>query len=120
EAQDEWALRSHQKAASAQDDGWFDDEIVAVEVPQRKSNEPLRVTTDESIRRDTSLEKLAKLPPVFRKNGTVTAGNSSPLNDGASAVLVMSLARANKLGMAPLARIVTWGHAGVHPSVMGI
>jgi 3-oxoadipyl-CoA thiolase len=120
EDQDTWALGSHQKAAAAQDEGWFDDEIVPIEVPQGRKKEPLRITADEGVRRDTSLEKLAKLQPVFRKGGTVTAGNSSPLNDGAAAVLVTSLARANVLGLEPLARIVSWGHAGVHPGVMGI
>jgi 3-oxoadipyl-CoA thiolase len=120
EDQDAWALGSHQKAANAQDEGWFDDEIVPIEVPQGRKKDPIRVTADETVRRDTSLEKLAKLPPVFRKGGTVTAGNSSTLNDGAAAALVTSLARANVLGLEPLARIVSWGHAGVHPSVMGI
>jgi 3-oxoadipyl-CoA thiolase len=120
EDQDAWALGSHQKAASAQEDGWFDNEIVPIDVPQGKNEEPLRVREDEGVRRDTSLEKLAKLRPVFRKGGTVTAGNASPLNDGASALLVTSLERARKLGLTPMARIATWGHAGVHPGVMGI
>ena len=120
EDQDAWALRSHERAANAQDDGWFDDEIVAMEVTQGRKKPPLRVERDESVRRDTSLEKLAKLAPVFRKGGSVTAGNSSPLNDGAAAVLVMSLSRAASLGLEPLAKIVSWGHAGVDPSVMGI
>jgi len=120
EDQDAWALQSHQRAASAQDDGWFDDEIVPIMVPQGRKKEDLRVTQDEGIRRDTSLEKLARLPAVFRKNGTVTAGNASPLNDGAAATLVVSEALARKLGLEPLARVAAWGHAGVHPGVMGI
>jgi 3-oxoadipyl-CoA thiolase len=120
EDQDAWALGSHQKAANAQDDGWFDNEIVPIDVPQGKKQEPIRVGVDESVRRDTSLEKLAKLRPVFRKNGTVTAGNASPLNDGASALLITSLERARKLGLSPMARIAAWGHAGVAPGVMGI
>jgi 3-oxoadipyl-CoA thiolase len=120
EDQDKWALGSHQKAANAQDEGWLDDEIVPIHVPQGKKQEPLRVTNDEGIRRDTSLEALAKLPPAFRKGGTVTAGNSSSINDGASAVLVTSLARARTLNLEPMARIVAWGHAGVDPGVMGI
>ncbi len=120
EDQDAWALRSHEKAAHAQDEGWYDDEIVPLEVPQGRKKDPIRVTMDEGVRRDTSLAKLAKLRPAFKDGGSVTAGNSSPLNDGSCAVLVTSLALANKLGMEPLARISAWGHAGVHPSVMGI
>jgi acetyl-CoA acetyltransferase family protein len=118
--QDAWALRSHLLAAQAQDEGWFDDEIVTVELPAAKNEEPRRMSSDESIRRDSTLEKLASLPPVFKKGGTVTAGNSSPLNDGSAALLIVSAARAAALGVEPLARIVSWGHAGVHPSVMGI
>ncbi len=117
--QDAWALRSHQRAAAASEDGWFDDEIVAVSIPQTKG-EPVRVTSDESVRADTSLDKLAALAPVFRKGGSVTAGNSSPINDGASALLITSLERAQHLDLVPLAQIVAWGHAGVHPSMMGI
>ncbi|PRP96773.1 Beta-ketoadipyl-CoA thiolase [Enhygromyxa salina] len=120
EDQDAWALRSHELAASAQDDGWFDDETVSITVPQGRKKDPIRVTLDESVRRDTSLEKLAKLPTVFREGGTVTAGNASPLNDGAAALLITSLARAEALGLQPMARIVAWGHAGVHPNMMGI
>ncbi len=120
EDQDAWALGSHRKAARAQDEGWFDDEIVPITVPAGRKQPPVRVTADEGVRRDTSLEKLAKLRPVFRKGGTVTAGNASPLNDGAAALLVTSLERAKVLGLEPLARIVAWGHAGVDPAVMGI
>jgi len=120
EDQDQWALQSHQKAANAQDEGWLDDEIVTVTVPQGRKKDPIRVTQDEGIRRDTSLEKLAKLRPVFREGGTVTAGNASSLNDGASALLITSLAQAKKLDLTPMARVVSWGHAGVHPGVMGI
>ncbi|MBC8070576.1 MAG: acetyl-CoA C-acyltransferase [Deltaproteobacteria bacterium] len=120
EDQDQWAFDSHRKAAQAQDEGWFDDEIAPIEIQRGRDDDPIRVTTDECVRRDSSLEKLAKLPTVFRKGGTVTAGNSSPLNDGASALLVTSMARARALDLQPLARIVAWGHAGVHPGVMGI
>ncbi len=120
EDQDAWALRSHERAAEAQDEGWYDDEIIPIEVPQGRKKDPIRVTMDEGVRRDTSLEKLARLRPAFKEGGSVTAGNSSPLNDGACAVLVTSLALANKLGMEPLGRISAWGHAGVHPGVMGI
>jgi len=118
--QDEWALGSHQKAANAQDEGWLDDEIVPITVPQGKKEEPLRITADEGIRRDTSLEQLARLPAAFKPGGSVTAGNSSSLNDGASAILLTSLAQAKKLDLEPMARVVSWGHAGVHPGVMGI
>jgi 3-oxoadipyl-CoA thiolase len=118
EDQDAWALRSHELAAGAQDDGYFDDETISITVKSGK--ESTRVTLDESVRRDTTLAKLAKLPAVFRKGGSVTAGNSSPLNDGAAALLITSLARAEALGLEPMARIVAWGHAGVHPNMMGI
>jgi 3-oxoadipyl-CoA thiolase len=120
EDQDAWALRSHERAAIAQDEGWFDDEVVPVEVPRPKREDPDRITQDEGVRRDTSLEKLAKLPPAFKKGGSVTAGNASALNDGAAALLVTSQARARALGLVPLARIASWGHAGVDPGVMGI
>ncbi len=118
--QDAWALESHRKAALAQDEGWFDDELVPIEVPRGRDEEPLRVAADECVRRDSTIEKLAKLPAAFRKGGSVTAGNSSPLNDGSAALLVTSLARARALDLQPLARIAAWGHAGVHPGVMGI
>ncbi len=120
EDQDAWALRSHQRAAAAQDEGLFDAEIVPIVVPQGRKKPPRTVTADESVRRDTSAEKLAKLKPVFRKGGTVTAGNASPLNDGSAALLLTSLAAAKRHGLEPLARVVAWGHAGVHPGVMGI
>ncbi|MBL4689433.1 MAG: thiolase family protein, partial [Nannocystaceae bacterium] len=120
EDQDAWALQSHQRAAKAQDERWFDDEIVAITVPQGRKKDPIRVEVDEGVRRDSSLEKLAKLRPAFRKGGSVTAGNCSSLNDGACAMLVMSLARAKTLGLTPMARVVSWGHAGVAPGLMGI
>ena len=120
EDQDAWALRSHQRAADAYDDGWFDDEVVSISVPQGRKKDPIVMTRDESIRRDTSAELLAKLKPVFKPGGSVTAGNSSPLNDGSCALLLMSAERAKSLDLDPMARIVSWGHAGVHPNVMGI
>jgi acetyl-CoA acetyltransferase family protein len=120
EDQDAWALTSHQRAANAQDEGWFDDEIVPVDIPAPKGGEPSRVSLDECIRRDTTREQLAKLKPVFKQGGTVTAGNSSPINDGAAALLITSLAKAHNLGLRPMARIAAWGHAGVAPGVMGI
>jgi 3-oxoadipyl-CoA thiolase len=120
QAQDEWALQSHLRAAKAQDEGWFDAEIVPIMVPGGRKKPPVEITQDEGVRRDSSMEALGKLRPVFRKGGSVTAGNSSPLNDGAAALLVTSLARAKSLGLEPLATIRAWGHAGVPPRVMGI
>ena len=119
EKQDAFALRSHQRAVAAIDAGRFAEEIIPVAVPQRKG-EPVIVSTDERPRRDTTLESLARLKPAFRtEGGTVTAGNSSGLNDGAAAVLVMSEERAKALQLTPLARIVASAAAGVEPRVMG-
>lgn len=108
--QDAWALRSHERAIAAIDAGYFAEEIVPVLIPQRKGD-PLTIDTDESPRRDTSMDALAKLPPVFTKDGTITAGNAPGVNDGAGAVVVMSSARAEALGKTPLATII--GHAAV-------
>jgi 3-oxoadipyl-CoA thiolase len=119
EAQDAFSLRSHQRAVAAIDSGRFAKEIIAVPIPQKKG-EAVLVTTDERPRRDTSLEALAKLTPAFRKNGTVTAGNSSGLNDGAAAVLLMSAKKAQELGLKPLARLVASAAAGVAPRTMGL
>jgi 3-oxoadipyl-CoA thiolase len=120
ERQDEFAFYSHQRALAAIDNGKFAEEIVPVPVPQRKGD-PLLVTTDERPRRDTTVEGLAKLKPAFRKEGgTVTAGNSSGLNDGAAALLLVSEARMTQLGLKPLARVVSSGAAGVPPRVMGL
>ena len=119
EKQDAFALRSHQCAIAAIDSGRFAQEIVPVRVPQKKG-EPKVVNTDERPRRDTTMESLAKLKPAFKKEGgTVTAGNSSGLNDGAAALLIMSEEKANALNLKPLARIVTSASAGVPPRVMG-
>jgi acetyl-CoA acetyltransferase family protein len=118
ERQDRFALSSHQKAVAAQDAGRFVDEIVPVSVRTRTSQ--TLVATDEGPRRDTSLEQLATLKPVFKQGGTVTAGNSSPLNDGAAAVLVVSAPYARTHGLKPMARIRSIGVAGVPPRVMGI
>lgn len=117
--QDRFALQSHRRAVAAQDEGRFAEEIVPVEIPQRKG-EPIRVVQDERPRRDTTLESLAALPPIFRKGGSVTAGNSSGLNDGAAALLLMSENKARQLGLKPLARIVSHAAAGVLPRIMGI
>lgn len=119
EDQDAFALASHQKAVSAMKNGKFTDEILPVHIPQRKKDD-LVVSQDEGPREDTSLEKLAKLKPAFREGGSVTAGNSSSLNDGAAATLVMSAGKAAELGLKPLARIVSSGTAGVDPRTMGI
>lgn len=119
EEQDAFALASHQRAIAAIDSGKFAEEIVPVPVPQKKGD-PLMVDTDERPRRDTTLESLAKLKPAFRPNGTVTAGNSSGLNDGAAALLLMSASRAAQLGLKPLARIVSSAAAGVPPRIMGM
>lgn len=119
EAQDEFALESHHRAVAARDEGRFDAEIVGVEVPQRKGD-PILVTRDEPPRPDSSLDKLARLRPAFEVGGTVTAGNSSGLTDGAAAVLVASEAAVREHGWKPLARIVTSAVAGVEPQRMGI
>ena len=117
--QDAFALQSNRRAVAAMDSGRFAAEIVPVPVPQRKGD-PVMVSQDERPRRDTSLESLAKLKPAFRKDGSVTAGNSSGLNDGAAALLVMSAERAAALGMKPMARVLSSAVAGVPPRIMGI
>jgi 3-oxoadipyl-CoA thiolase len=119
EEQDAFANQSHMRAIAAIDSGKFSEEIVPVPVPQRKG-EPLLVDTDERPRRDTTLEALARLRPAFRKNGTVTAGNSSGLNDGAAALLLTSADKARELGLKPMARVVASAAAGVPPRTMGI
>ena len=119
EKQDEFALRSHQRATAAIDSGKFAEEVVPVTIPQRKGS-PVIVETDERPRRDTSIEALARLRPAFRKDGTVTAGNSSGLNDGAAAILLMSDDKASELGLRPLARVVSSAAAGVNPRTMGL
>jgi 3-oxoadipyl-CoA thiolase len=119
EDQDAFALASHQRAIAAIDAGKFADEIVPVPVPQRKGD-PKMVTTDERPRRDTSMEALGRLRPAFRKDGTVTAGNSSGLNDGAAAVLLMSADKAVELGSKPMARIIASAAVGVNPRTMGL
>lgn len=117
--QDEFALASQQKWGAAQAAGRFSDEIVPVVIPQRKGD-PTVVLQDEHPRPDTTLEQLAKLTPAFRKDGTVTAGNSSGINDGAAAVLMMEAETARRLGYKPLVRVVAAAVAGVDPSYMGL
>ena len=119
EDQDRFALRSNQRAIAAIDSGKFAEEIVPVQIPQRKGD-PVTVDTDERPRRDTSMEALGRLRPAFRKNGTVTAGNSSGLNDGAAAVLLTSAEKAAELGLKPMARIIASAAAGVPPRTMGL
>lgn len=118
EEQDRFALLSHQKAVKAWDEERFREEVVPV--PVKRGKEEMLVAADEGPRRDTSLERLAQLRPVFREGGTVTAGNSSPLNDGAAALLLVSDAYAKAHGLKPLARIRAIGVAGVPPRIMGI
>ncbi|HIP70423.1 MAG TPA: thiolase family protein, partial [Anaerolineae bacterium] len=126
QAQDEFALRSHQRATAAYEKGIFQDEILPIEVeevtpgPNGPERQTFVLDKDEHVRPDTTLEKLAKLRPVFRQNGTVTAGNSSPLSDGAAAVIVMERSKAEALGLTPLVRFVSFNVAGVPPEIMGI
>jgi acetyl-CoA C-acetyltransferase len=117
EEQDEYAFSSQQKAVHAIEKGYFKDEIVPIEVPQRKG-EPIIFAVDEGPRKDTTLEKLAKLKPVFKKDGTVTAGNASTLNDGASVVVVASDEAVKDKGVNPMARILGTATNGVEPSLV--
>ena len=119
EEQDAFALESHRRAVRAQGAGDFDDEIVPVPVPTGKG-QAAPFARDEHPRPDTSLEKLAALPPVFKEGGTVTAGNSCGINDGAAAVVVMDAAEAERRGLRPLGRILGWAVAGVDPNYMGM
>jgi len=121
EEQDRFALQSHRRAVAATKEGRFAEQIVPVEgPPRRRGEDPVTVSVDEGPRADTSLEKLAKLSPAFREGGTVTAGNASPLNDGAACLLMASEETAAELGREPLARVVSIGVAGVDPAYMGI
>jgi len=119
EAQDALAAESQQRAERAIAAGRFDDEIVPVPIPLRKT-EPVVVAADEHPRPDTTAESLAQLRPVFKRDGTVTAGNSSGINDGAAALLVVSAERGEELGLEPMARVVGGAVAGVEPQRMGI
>jgi acetyl-CoA C-acetyltransferase len=117
EEQDQFALESHQKAAKAQVSGWFDEEVVPVTVKTRK--EELLFEKDETIRPDTSLEKLGKLPPVFKKDGTVTAGNACGMSDGACALVITSREKAEALGVEPLFSVISYSSVAVDPKTMG-
>ena len=119
EAQDEFAALSNERAANAIKDGRLADEIVAVAVPQRKGD-PIVFDTDENPRAGTTAEKLAGMRPAFKKDGTVTAGNASALNDGAAVVMLCSADKARELGLTPLATIKASSNAGVDPKIMGI
>jgi 3-oxoadipyl-CoA thiolase len=119
--QDAFALRSHQRAVEAREEGWFREQIAPIEVPPAsRRDEPSLFARDEGLRPDTSLDQLAKLKPAFREGGTVTAGNSSTLNDGAACLVLTSEEKAAELGREPLARIRAVGVAGVDPAYMGI
>ncbi|AKA72728.1 acetyl-CoA C-acetyltransferase [Saccharolobus solfataricus] len=117
EEMDRWSLRSHQLAWKAIQEGYFKDEILPIEV--EVEGKKTVVNLDQSVRPDTSMEKLAQLPPAFKPNGTITAGNSAPLNSGASYVLLMSKNALKKYGLTPMAKIKSFGFAGVPPAVMG-
>lgn len=127
EDQDKFAYESHQKAAAAQDAGKFKGEIVPMTIEEvaiddhgKQNSQTFVFDTDEHLRRDTTIEALSKLKPAFQESGTVTAGNSSPLSDGAAGVLIMERATAERLGLTPLARFVGFAASGVRPEVMGV
>ena len=119
EEQDEFAARSQQKAAAAIETGKFKDEIIAIEIPQRKGD-AIIFNTDEYVRASSTVEKLGKLRPAFKRDGSVTAGNASGINDGAAALVIMSKNKADELGLIPLATIAANANAGVDPAVMGL
>jgi len=119
EDMDKWALRSHQLAAKAQEEGFFDGEILPIEAPQDDGS-VMTVDKDQAVRADTTLEGLATLKPAFKKDGVITAGNSSPLNAAATSMILMSKETAKKKGIKPLATIRSIGFAGVDPTIMGV
>ncbi|MDZ7699168.1 MAG: acetyl-CoA C-acetyltransferase [Deltaproteobacteria bacterium] len=118
EEMDQWGVRSHQLAARAQADGFFDGEILPIEAPQDDGT-VMTVNRDQAVRQDATLEGMAELKPAFKKDGVITAGNSSPLNAGATAMILMSKDTAKKKGIQPLATIRSIGFAGVDPTIMG-
>jgi acetyl-CoA C-acetyltransferase len=118
EVQDEFSVESHRRAANAIAKGYFKDQILPVEIKDRKGTKLF--DTDEHVRTDVTLENLAKLKTVFKKDGSVTAGNASGINDGAAAVVLMERKAAEKKGLKPMARLVAYGHAGVEPTLMGL
>jgi len=117
-SQDEFSVESHRRAAKAIQSGYFKDQILPIEIKDRKGTKIF--DTDEHVRGDASMENLAKLKTVFKKDGTVTAGNASGINDGAAAVVLMERKAAEKKGLKPMARLVAYGHAGVEPTLMGL
>ncbi len=117
EDMDQFAYESHQKAGKAQEEGYFKEEILPIDV--EINGETVSVDKDQSVRKDTTLEQIKKLPPAFREGGSITAGNSSPLNAGASLVMLMSGRKMNEYGLKPLAKIGSFGWAAVDPSIMG-
>ncbi len=118
EEQDAFALESHRRAANALDKGYFSSQIVPIEVKTRKG--PVSFTLDEHVRKDAKPEDMQKLKPAFKKDGTVTAGNASGINDAAAAIVMMEAGAAEKRGLKPMARLVAYAHAGVDPQVMGL
>ena len=118
EEQDRFALESHHRAANALEKGYFAGQIVPVEVKTKKG--PVAFTVDEHVRRDAKIEDMQKLKPAFKKDGTVTAGNASGINDAAAAVVMMEAGAAQQRGLKPMARLVAYAHAGVDPQVMGL
>ncbi len=118
EVQDEFSVESHRRAANAIAKGYFKDQILSIEIKDRKGTKLF--DTDEHVRTDVTLENLAKLKTVFKKDGSVTAGNASGINDGAAAVVLMERKAAEKKGLKPMARLVAYGHAGVEPTLMGL
>ena len=118
EQQDQFAVESHRRAARAIESKYFDSQIVPVELKSRKGVE--QFTTDEHVRKEASMADLAKLKTVFKKDGTVTAGNASGLNDAAAAVVLMEAKAAQKAGARPMARLVAYAHSGVEPQLMGL
>lgn len=118
EDMDRWGVRSHEKATEALKEGYFEDEIMPIEVELSDGSKEV-IEQDQSIRQDTNYEKTASLPPAFKEDGVITPGNSSPLNAGATASMLMSREKAEELGLDPMASIVSMGWAAVHPSVMG-
>jgi len=119
EEQDEFAISSHHKASAAQKNGWFDEEIVPVEIPATKRTPAITFDKDETIRHEIDIAKMAKIKPAFRKDGTVTAGNACGLSDGATALIITHRKKAEELGAKPLFSIVSYSQVAVGPSTMG-
>jgi acetyl-CoA C-acetyltransferase len=118
ETQDQFSVESHRRAANAIKNGWFKSQILPIEIKDRKGTKVF--DTDEHVRAETTMDSLGKLKPAFKKDGSVTPGNASGINDGAAAVVLMERKLAEKRGMKPMARLVAYGHAGVEPTLMGL